>query len=136
MAPKTWTWLLGLINDCLIHDEIPSIWRKAKVIALLKPGKDRKSPKSYRPIALQCTVHKLLEWMVLTWIQPTIEQKLIDQQAGFQPGKSCCTQVLNLTQHIEDGFKLGMITGAVLIDLTTAYDTVNHKSLLQKLFDL
>ena len=25
-GPKTRTWLLGLINNCLIHNKIPSIW--------------------------------------------------------------------------------------------------------------
>ena len=108
-GPKTQTWLLGLIKDCLIHKEITSIWRKVEVIALLKPGKDPNSPKCCCPIALLCTAYKLLEWMLLTWIQPTTEQKLIDQQAGFRPGKSCCTRVLNLIQHIEDGFELGMV---------------------------
>ena len=44
--------------------------------------------------------------------------------------------MLNLTQHIEDGFELGMVTGVALIDLTAAYDTVNHRSLMQKRFDL
>ena len=107
-----------------------------KVIALLKPGKNPNSPKSYRPIALLCRVYKLLEWMLLTWIQPATEQELIKEQARLQPGKSCCTQVLNLTQHIEDCFELGMVTGAALIALTAAYDTVNHRSLLQKLFYL
>ena len=41
--------------------------------------------------------------------------------------------MLNLTQHIEDGFELGQITGAAFIDLTAAYDTINHRRLLAKL---
>ena len=53
--------------------------------------------------------------------------------AGFRPGKSCCSQVFNLIQHIEDGFELGQITGAAFIDLTAAYDTINHRRLLAKL---
>ena len=71
--------------------------------------------------------------MILTRLQCKIEHKLIPQQAGFRPGKSCCSQVLNLTQHIEDGFELGQITGAAFIDLTAAYDTINHRRLLAKL---
>ena len=59
--------------------------------------------------------------------------RLTPQQTGFRPGKSCCSQVLNLTQHIEDGFELGQITGAEFIDLTAAYDTINHRRLLVKL---
>ena len=110
------------------------MWRKSKVVALLKLGKDPKNPKSYRPISLLCTLYKLLESMILTRLQTIIEDKLILQQAGFRPGKSCCSQVLNLTQHIEDGFELGLITGAAFIDLSAAYDTVNHRLLLTKMF--
>ena len=43
------------------------------------------------------------------------------------------SQVLNLTQHIDDGFEKGMVTGVVLVDLSAAYDTVNHRCLLSKI---
>ena len=48
----------------------------------------------------------------------------------------CTSQLLNLTQHIEDGFEKSAITGTVFVDLSAAYDTVNHKLLLNKLYDL
>ena len=32
---------------------------------------------------------------------------------------------MNPTQHIEDGYQRGMITGAAFVDLSAAYDTVN-----------
>ena len=127
-GPTTRLWLLDMLNDCLKQQQIPNVWRKAKVVALLKPAKDPESPKCYRPIALICSLYKLL-----TRLQCKIEHRLIPQQAGFRPGKSCCSQVLNLTQHIEDGFELGQITGAAFIDLTAAYDTINHRRLLVKL---
>ena len=38
-------------------------------------------------------------------INPLIETMIIDQQAGFRPGKSTTGQLLNLTQHIEDGYE-------------------------------
>ena len=41
--------------------------------------------------------------------------------------------MLDLTQHIEDGFELGQITDAAFIDLTAAYDTIDHRRLLVKL---
>ena len=41
--------------------------------------------------------------------------------------------LLNLTQHIGDGYEDKLITGAVFVDLTAAYGTVNHRILLQKL---
>ena len=66
-------------------------------------------------------------------ISPTVEDQVsVDQSAGFRAGRSCAGQVLNLTQYIEDGYETRNITGAVFIDLTAAYDTINHRALLLK----
>ena len=35
----------------------------------------------------------------------TVEHQLSPDQAGFRPARSCCGQILNLTQYIEDGFE-------------------------------
>ena len=70
--------------------------------------------------------------MILAWMSPAVEEKLTSDQAGFRPGRSCCSQVLNLTQYIEDGFENKQITGVVFVDFTAAYDIVNHRSLLLK----
>ena len=73
--------------------------------------------------------------MILNRIAPAIEQHLIKEQAGFRSGKSCTSQLLNLTQHIEDGYEEGMITGTAFVDLSAAYDTVNNRLLIQKLYN-
>ena len=67
--------------------------------------------------------------MILNRIASAMEQHLIKEQAGFRSGKSCTSQLLNLTHHIEDGLEEGVITGTAFVDLSTAYDTVNHKTL-------
>ena len=74
--------------------------------------------------------------MLLNRIAPVVEQRLIKEQAGFRTGKSCTSQLLNLTQHIEDGYQSGMTTGAAVVDLSAAYDTVNHIILIQKLYNI
>ena len=74
--------------------------------------------------------------MILNRISQIVEQRLIKEQAGFMTGKSCSSQLLNLTQHIEDGYQRGMITGAVFVDLSVSYDTMNHIILIQKLYNI
>ena len=129
-------WVLSLLNACARTLRLPRLWRQARVVALLKPGKDPSSPKSFRPISLLCHLYKLFERLILNRLSPVIEHVLIPEQAGFRPGKSCTAQVLNLTQHIEDGFETGKITGIVLVDLSAAYDTVNHGRLLEKVYNM
>ena len=41
--------------------------------------------------------------------------------------------MLNLTQHIWDGFELGQITGAAFFDLRASCDTISHRRLVGKL---
>lgn len=116
---------------------IPKIWRNVKVAALLKPGKDYKDPKSYRPIYYLCHTFKLYELyerIIINRIKEQVKRKLIAKQAGFRPGNSCPGQVLNLCHHIEDGYENKKVTGVVFVDLSAAYDTVNHKILLKNIY--
>ena len=135
-GPVTRNWLLRLFNNILRSHRIPKQWCKSNVVAILKPGKDPANPKSFRPISLLCHLYKLFERMLLCRLSAAVEDKLIPEQAGFRAGKSCTSQILNLTQHIEDGFQRGMVTGVAFVDLTAAYDTVNHKMLLNKLYKM
>ena len=108
----------------------------SKVVALLKPGKDPSVAKSFRPISLLCHTYKLFERLILNRIAEHVDAKLIPEQAGFRPGKSGTSQLLNLTEHIEDGYEKRLITGAVFVDLSAAYDTVNHRRLLSKVLKM
>ena len=116
--------------------KIPKNWRQAKVVALLKPGKDTSVAKSFRPISQLCHTYKLFERLILNRIAEHVDAKLIPEQAGFRSGKSCTNQLLNLTEHIEDGYEKRLITGAVLEDLSAAYATVNHRRLLSKVLEV
>ena len=136
LGPNAHKWLRAMLNNCFIHNKIPTIWRQSKIIAILKPGKDSAIPKSYRPISLLCHTYKLYEIMILNRIAPTIDQHLIKEQACFKAGKSCASQLLNLTQHIEDGYQECKITGTAFVYLSAAYDTANHRLLIQKLYNI
>ena len=103
------------------------------MIAILKPDKDSSLPKSYRPISLLCHTYKLLERMIMYHVT---EHTIIKEQIGFRAGKSCTVQLLNPTQYIEDGYEKGLTTGTVCVHPSAAYDTVNHRVLLTKLYGM
>ena len=48
-GPKAHDWLLRFFNNCTETKKVPKIWREAKVVALLKPGKDPSVTKRFRP---------------------------------------------------------------------------------------
>ena len=41
-----------------------------------------------------------------------------------------------MTEHIEDDYEKRLITGAVFVDLSAAYDTVNQRCLLSKVLEM
>ena len=84
-GPVTTQWVLSLLNACARTHRLPILWRQARVVALLKPGKDPSSPKSFRPISLLCHLYKLYERLILNRLSPIIEHVLIPEQAGFRP---------------------------------------------------
>ena len=134
-GPRAHRWLNSMLNVCFTDNRISKVWRQSKIISILKPGKDSAKPKSYRPISLLCHMYKLYEGLILNRIAPSVDRHLIKEQSGFRPGKSYCCQLLNPTQHIEDGYQRGTITGAAFVDLSAAYDTVNSRHLIRKLYD-
>ena len=89
----------------------------------MQTGKDPSAAKSFRPISLLCHTYKLFERLILNRIAEHVDAKLIPEQAGFRLGKSCTSQLLNLTEHIKDGYKKRLITGAVFVDL---FSCVRH----------
>ena len=82
-GPTCMSWILNLFNKCANTKKIPKEWRKARVVALLKLGKDPAKSKSYRPISLLCILYKLYERMIMARIAPIAEEQLTPDQAGF-----------------------------------------------------
>ena len=72
----------------------------------------------------------------MTNTEPDSRTRGCKTHSGFRPGKSCTSHLLNLTEHIEDGYEKRLITGAVFVDLSAAYDTVNHRRLLSKMSEM
>ena len=84
-----------------------------------------------------CHSYKLFERLILIRIAEHVNGKLIPWQARFRAGKSRTSQLLNLAQHIEDGYDNRLITGAVFVDPpAAAYDTGNHRRLLTTVLEM
>ena len=66
-------WLRKLFNKCLLTCKLPSIWRRANVVAMLKPNKPKDEPKSYRPISLLCIPYTIVERLIYNRISPVID---------------------------------------------------------------
>ena len=75
LVPKAMVWLKEMMNNCLVSNKSPNLWRKFKVIDILKPGKDSSLPQRYRPIVLLC------QTMILNRLNAIKEHTIIKETA-------------------------------------------------------
>lgn len=133
VGPKCINWIAKLATEIGNYGKIPKLWLESKVIAILKPNKDASDPNNYRPISLLSTMYKLFERLLLARLQPIVEKSLPLEQAGFRQNRNCCDQVLAITTHVENGFQQKAKSGALFLDLSSAYDTVWTRGLFLKI---
>ena len=138
MSVKCLHTFLRFFNMVWRSGEIPLSWKSALVTPILKPGKDKFAPESYRPIALTSNLSKLLERMVSNRIYFFMESKGLFNihQAGFRKGKRTLDHLVRLSEDIRRGLATGQYTVGVFLDIHRAYDMVWKKGLLYKIFKL
>ena len=132
--------LLRIANLSFRKKEIPTIWRRAIITAVPKPGKPEEKPSSYRPISLTSCVGKTVERMIQGRLQYMVEKLdvLTPEQAGFRANRCTEEQVARVGQDIMDALEQPKMERTVLaaVDMTAAYDRVHRDSLLLKMLDM
>ncbi len=137
LGPYGIRFLTKIYNICVNTSTIPSIWKTARIIALLKPGKPADQGSSYRPISLLSPLAKTLESVLLPQVTESV--KLAKHQHGFRKAPFTTTALQNINNHITKGLnKKPPVDRTVLvaIDLSRAFDTVNHDILLDDINEL
>ena len=126
--------LCFIFNKSLYTGIIPNELKLAQVIPLYK--KDNKNDiTNYRPIAVIPIFAKLLEKLVHQRLYSFLQLHsiLIDEQFGFRKKYSTNLAVFNLSQNILEQIESGNYCIGLFMDLSKAFDTIDHHILIQKL---
>ena len=126
--------LVTIINKSFSEGKFPHAMKLADVYPLFK-SKDRTEPNNYRPISLLLTLSKLLEKVMYTWVYNFLTEtdQIYNSQYGFRTGHNCEHAVSELTSAVLKGFQQNEFTLGVFLDLSKAFDTLDHQILLTKL---
>ena len=100
-------------------------FKQARVIMILKPGKQPTEVSSYRPISLLCIISKILEKLLLhRLLSDTHSQDWIpSHQFGFRKAHSTIQQCHRLTTIINKTLEDHQYCSAVFLDISQAFDT-------------
>ena len=106
----------------------------ADMIPLYK-SKEKNLVNNFRPISLLITLSKILEKLMHKRVYAYLEENnlIYNSQYGFRPRHSCENAVSELISVILKGHEFKKSTVAVFLDLSKAFDTLDHEILLCKL---
>ena len=128
-----------IINRSMSSGRVPSAFKKAIVFPLLKKTNlDPLDPASYRPVSNLPYLSKLLEKAVYAQLERHLVtyDLLPASQSAYRKMHSTETSLLKLNNDILSAINNGRSTLLVTLDISSAFDTVNHQMLLQRYADL
>ena len=106
---------------------------KAGDIASLFKQEDAFSKKKYRPSTVLLSVSKIFERLMQNQMLPFVQSFMSPLLCGFREGYGTQHALILLIEACNKSIDSGGIVGAVLTDLSKAFDCLDHESLIAKL---
>ncbi len=126
--------LTKIVNKSFLTGYFPNLLKIARVSPIFKQG-DTTNLKNYRPISLLPSFSKILEKLMHTRLLSffQINNILHNSQHGFLPKKSTSSAIAEALHAITSSCDKKLLTIALFIDVSKAFDSLDHAILLSKL---
>ncbi len=128
--------ITSIMNTSLQTGTVPKDFKSAVVKPLLKKANLNENDfRNYRPVSNLSFLSKILEKAVNKQLSSHLEeyQLIATFQSAYRKAHSTETALLRVVNDLRTAVDDGKVAAIVLLDLSAAFDTINHKKLLKRL---
>ena len=130
--------IADIVNMSIATGVFPSVFKKALITPLLKKTTlDANDVPNYRPVSNLCFVSNIVEKVVAVRFSKHLsDNDLYEQmQSAYRPNHSTETALLRVRNDLLCIFEERKAAILVLLDLSAAFDTIDHTIMLTRLRD-
>ena len=130
--------ITNIVNISLADGVFPDHFKTAHVFPLIKKATlDCNALKNYRPVSNLPYISKIVEKVVAARLQKHLQDNQLYEpmQSAYRPAYSTETALVRVTNDLLCAVDKQQAVILVLLDLSAAFDTVDHDILLQHLHD-
>nr|CAI5852006.1 unnamed protein product [Callosobruchus analis] len=126
--------LVYIINLAFCTGVYPEILKCGNVKLIHKKG-NKRNLEMYRPITILSNINKIFEKIMCNRLTEFLDSNnlITDEQNGFRKGKTTIRAVYMALKEILDSVQNKKSTVLMCIDLSKAFDSVDHEILCRKL---
>ena len=127
--------LTAILNKSIQNSKFPNQMQVGKITPVYKSGKEnnRLNKKDYRPVSVLTAFSKVFERYILNEMLEHVNLILSDKISAYRKGYSSQHVLLKLTEEWRKHLDNNKVVGAVLMDLSKAFDCIPHELLIAKL---
>ena len=123
-----------IVNKAMYTQQYPTMWKCGVVSPVPKKG-DLTEDKNWRPVTLLCSMSKIIETVMNKQIKAHLKRHglIPDAQHAYQEAKSTITAWADLDIFINMSLSKKKLVGALLLDMSAAFNLVSKEVIVPKL---
>merc|ERR1712240_813259 len=135
LCPAIIPHITHLVNSIIYTEIYPTVLKVSRISPILKPDKRSEIIDSYRPINNLSAVEKIIEEFLKEQLSDFIDKNkiILSNHHGSRKDYSTMTAISCLNHQLINNYNDGLISAVVQADLSAAFDTIEHETLLRKM---